>query len=101
MAFSVGQKLTAAAANGFLSGQRGTFSVAFSAINAVSGTLTFPSAFSVAPGSVQGTVQVAGNNDILLNWTAAPSATGVAWRVFQKAGTAVTLTAVVHWEAII
>lgn len=79
--------------------QSGSFNASFSAANSVSGTLTFPVAFSTAP-IVVATMIVAANLDVLHNWTAAPSTTAVGWRLFQKAGTNITATVTVHWIAI-
>lgn len=83
---------------GFHDEQHGTFSVTFSATSAATGTLTFPVAFVKAP-VINGTVQVGSNLDILMNWQTV-SATAATWRLFQKSGSSVTGTPVVHWWAV-
>ena len=80
--------------------QFGTFTSTFSAESSKTGTLTFTDAFSAAPDMVQATVGIGANLDVLVNWTNAPTSTGVGWRLFQRALSNISGTATVHWMAI-
>ena len=79
--------------------QSDTFTAVFSSVASVSGTLTYPVAFTTAPVIIA-TVVIGSNLDLCINWTSAPGTTTAAWRVFQKDGSAVSGTATVHWIAI-
>jgi len=86
-------------ATGFAAEQHGTFNAVFTASNSASGTLTFPNTFPNVPVLVA-TVQVGGNNDIDINWTTSPTTGSVTWRAFQKSGTNITVTAIIHWWGV-
>lgn len=79
--------------------QSGTFSAVFSSQVSVTGTLTFPTAFSTAP-VLTASVAVGANLDLIVNWTAAPTATGATYRVVNKDGSSISGTATVNWIAI-
>lgn len=87
------------ASTGMGNEQHGTFSATFAGVSSLSGSFSFPAgAFSSAPVII-GAVQIGSNFDVLLNWQTV-SASTAGWRLFQKSGTNITGTAIVHWWAV-
>lgn len=113
--YAVGQTMTAAAMNLLRDNlnsafhansgvaqpkiESGTFTTAFAAVNATSGTLTFTEAFATAP-VVQMTVHVGSNLDIMVNLTTVPTTTAVNWRAVQKDAATPTGNVIIHWVAV-
>lgn len=77
----------------------GVHSGSFSSQAAVSGSITFGFTFSAAP-KVIGVPLIGSNFDVILNWTAAPGTTSVAFRLWQSSGTVITGAYSIHWFAV-
>lgn len=79
--------------------QAGKQTFVFSSNASVSASVVWPVSF---PGGVVPvvlhSVEVPSNLDILSNMTAAPTNTGASFRLFQRALSTVSGTAVLHWE---
>lgn len=77
----------------------GTITLSFSAVAAVTGTSpTFGTTYSATP-TVLTSIQVGSNLDILVN-PQSVTTTNFSYRAFNRANTAVTGTAFLHWMAI-
>lgn len=84
--------------NMLLPSQAGSFTVTFTAVSRVTGTLTFPVAFVSAPKVVM-TSADGGTNDLIAYMATGPTATNVAWGLVTRGGAVATVTATMHWAA--
>lgn len=78
--------------------QRGFESLTFSSQSALSGTVTYATAFTAAP-HIFLTVQCGSNFDLIGNVTTIPTTTGFGWRVFQNSGSSFSGSARLYWIA--
>ena len=81
--------------------KQGKVSSSLSNANSRTGTVTFPTPFASAPGSVQLSVEVpsTSNIDLVAVMTGSPSASQFSWRVRERGGSAQSVNFVLHWTA--